>query len=70
MLDDPEGPPLGSVHRIVDGAPELVVGGLVMPHGIAFDGDGNLYVTINTLMSGPDMPASQVIRMDGVAAPA
>ena len=67
LFDDPEGPPVGSVHRVVDGTPEVVVEGLVMPHGIAFDGDGNLFITINTLLSGPGMPAAQVVRMDGVA---
>ena len=41
--------------------------GVMMPHGIAFDADGNLYVAINSLMSGPDMAAGQVIRIDGVA---
>lgn len=39
-----------------------------MPHGLAFDADGNLYVAINSLVSGPGMPAGQVIRIDGVAA--
>jgi hypothetical protein len=40
----------------------------MMPHGVAFDAEGNLYVAINSLMSGPDMPAGQIIRIDGVAA--
>lgn len=65
--DVPEPGP-GSVVRITaDGAVEPVVEGLMMPHGVAFDAEGNLYVAINTLMSAPDMPAGQVIRIDGVA---
>ena len=72
LFDNPEGPPIGTIFRVNtgDGTVEPVVEGLVMPHGIAFDGDGNLYVTIYTLMSGPGMPAGEVVRIDGIAAPA
>ncbi len=71
LFDDPEGAPVGTIFRVLaDGTVEPVVEGLVMPHGIAFDGDGNLYVTIYILMSGPGMPAGQVVKFDGIAAPA
>jgi len=72
LFDSFDGPPVGTVFRVdvADGAVEPVVDGLVMPHGIAFDGEGNLYVTIYTLMSGPGAPAGQVVRFDGIAAPA
>lgn len=64
-----QGPGPGRVVRITpDGAIEPVVEGVMMPHGVAFDAEGNFYVAINTLMSGPGMPAGQVIRIDGVAA--
>jgi len=63
-----QGPGPGRVLQITpDGTVTPVVEGVMMPHGVTFDADGNLYVAINTLMSGPDMPAGQVIRMDGVA---
>jgi sugar lactone lactonase YvrE len=72
LFDDPAGPPMGSVFRVntADGTAEPVVQGLMMPHGIAFDGDGNLYVTVYALVSGPGMPAGVVARFDGIAAPA
>ena len=61
-------PGLGSVVRITaDGEIEPVLEGVFMPHGIAFDADGNMYVAINSLVSGPDMAGGQVIRVDGVA---
>lgn len=64
--DAPPGP--GSVVRITaDGTVETVVEAVMMPHGLAFDTEGNLYIAINSLMSAPDMPAGQVIRIDGVA---
>lgn len=64
-----QGPGPGRVVQITpDGTVTPVVEGVMMPHGVAFDADGNLYVAINTLMSGPGMPAGQVIRVDGVAA--
>jgi hypothetical protein len=71
LFDDPAGAPIGTIFRVLpDGTAEPAVEGLVMPHGITFDGDGNLYVTIYTLMSGPGMPAGAVVRIDGVAPPA
>jgi outer membrane protein assembly factor BamB len=68
-----EGSPEPGPGRVVrmspDGATiEPVVEGIMMPHGVAFDAEGNMYVAINTMMSGPGMPAGQVIRIDGVAA--
>lgn len=63
-----QGPGPGRVMQIApDGTMTPVIEGVMMPHGVAFDADGNLYVAINTLMSGPGMPAGQVIRMDGIA---
>lgn len=72
LFDDPEGAPVGTIFRVDtgEGTVEPVVEGLVMPHGIAFDGDGNLYATVYALMSGPGMPAGEVVRIDGIAAPA
>ncbi len=69
LFDDPAGAPTGTIFRVNtgEGTVEPVVEGLVMPHGIAFDGDGNLYVTVYVLMSGPGAPAGQVVRIDGIA---
>lgn len=59
----------GRVVRITaDSTVEPVVEAVFMPHGLAFDADGNLYVAINSLMSGPGMAAGQVVRVDGVVA--
>lgn len=61
----------GSIVRIYgDGTVETVVEGLPTPHGTAFDVAGNMYVAINSLAMGPGSPAGQVIRLDGIAAPA
>lgn len=70
MVEGSDQPGPGRVVRMnpADGTIEPVVEGIMMPHGTAFDAEGNLYVAINTLMSGPGMPAGQVIRIDGVAA--
>ena len=69
LVEGAEEPGPGRVVRMsTDGEIEVVLEGVMMPHGIAFDVDGNLYVAINSLISGPDMPAGQVIRVDGVAA--
>lgn len=50
-----------------DGTVERVVEGLFFPHGIAFDATGNLFVTVNSIISGPDAPLGQVLRIDGIA---
>ena len=64
-----EVPAPGNVYRInADGTPEIVVADLFFPHGIAFDTEGNLYVAVNSIISAPDAPAGQVIRIDGIAA--
>lgn len=70
FVEGMEEPGPGRVVRMnpADGVIETVVEGIMMPHGTAFDAEGNLYVAINSLMSGPGMPAGQVIRIDGVAA--
>ncbi len=63
-----EQPAPGNVFRInTDGTTEAVVEGLFLPHGIVFDDDGNLYVSTNSIISGPDAPLGQVLRIDGVA---
>ena len=65
-----EEPVPGSVHRInADGTHEPVVEGLFFPHGIAFDAEGNLYVTVNSIISGPDAPLGQVAKFAGIATP-
>jgi sugar lactone lactonase YvrE len=64
-----EMPAPGAVYRInADGSTEAVVEGLFFPHGIAFDEAGNLFVTVNSIISGPDAPLGQVLRFDGIAA--
>ena len=73
LSDDFEGeqPGPGNVFRIgADGTLETVVEGLFFPHGLAFDDDGNLYVTTNAIISAPDAPLGQVLRFDGIATPA
>jgi outer membrane protein assembly factor BamB len=63
-----EMPAPGNVFRInADGTLEAVVEGLFFPHGIAFDADGNLFVTVNSIISAPDAPMGQVLRFDGIA---
>jgi sugar lactone lactonase YvrE len=65
-----EMPAPGNVIRInADGSTENVVEGLFFPHGIAFDTEGNLYVSTNSIISGPDAPLGQVLRIDGIAPP-
>jgi hypothetical protein len=61
-------PAPGAVMRIkADGSVETVVDGLFLPHGIAFDADGNLFVVTNSIISGPDAPLGMVLRVDGIA---
>jgi hypothetical protein len=63
-----EAPAPGNIYRIYeDGTSEIVVADLFFPHGIAFDAEGNLYVAVNSIISAPDAPAGQVIRIDGIA---
>ncbi len=64
-----DAPAPGNVLRInADGSVEPVVEGLFLPHGIAFDAKGNLFVATNSIISGPDAPLGQVLRVDGIAA--
>lgn len=66
-----EQPAPGAVMRInADDSVETVVDGLFFPHGIAFDTAGNLFVATNSIISGPDAPLGQVLRIDGIATPA
>ncbi len=67
-----EMPAPGAVYRIeADGTVTPVVEGLFFPHGIGFDAaTGNLFVTTNSIISGPDAALGMVVRFDGVAAPA
>lgn len=66
---DPPAP--GTVIRInADDSTEAVVEGLFFPHGIVFDADGNLYVSVNSIISSPEAPLGQVLRFDGIAPPA
>lgn len=66
-----EMPAPGNVLRInEDGTIEPVVEGLFFPHGIVFDAKGNLFVSTNSIISSPDAPLGQVLRIDGVAKPA
>lgn len=63
-----EMPAPGAVYRInADGTLEPVVEGLFFPHGIEFDDTGNLFVTVNSIISAPDAPAGQVLRIDSIA---
>jgi streptogramin lyase len=64
-----QGPLPGNVVRIAeDGTAEVVVDGLFLPQGIAFDAAGNLFVATGSIFLGPDGPPGQVLRCDGVAA--
>jgi len=70
LTDDFSGemPAPGNVFRInADGTLDPVVEGLFFPHGIAFDAEGNLYVTVNSIISAPDAPLGQVLRIDAIA---
>ncbi len=59
-------PAPGNVVRVLaDGTQEVVVDGLMLPNGIAFDATGNLYVVVGTVSMGP--PAGMILRIDGIA---
>jgi sugar lactone lactonase YvrE len=63
-------PALGRVVRIGEnGNNDVVVDGLPVPNGIAFDKDGNLYVVANTVGQPGAAPNGQLLRCDGIAAP-
>jgi hypothetical protein len=57
----------GSVERILpNGSTERVMDGLFLPHGVAVDDAGNLYVTVNSIAFGPEA-AGQLLRCEGMA---
>jgi hypothetical protein len=57
----------GSVERILpNGSTERVLDGLFLPHGVAVDDAGNLYVTVNSIAFGPEA-AGQLLRCEGLA---
>lgn len=59
----------GRVLRILaDGTKQVAVSGVNKPNGIAFDGDGNLFVAVNSDTPPQAGPQGQVLRFDGVAA--
>jgi hypothetical protein len=62
-------PAPGNVVRILeDGTQEIVADGIMLPNGITFDVDGNLFVVAGAL--GVTGPAGMVLRFDAVATPA
>jgi hypothetical protein len=68
FLAQPPAP--GRVVRIGDnGNNEVVVDGLPVPNGIAFDKDGNLFVVANTVGQPGAAPNGQLLRCDGIASP-
>ncbi len=61
-----EMPEPGNVVRILeDGSQEVVVDGLMLPNGIAFDENGDLLVVVNSVSLGE--PNGQLLRCEGVA---
>lgn len=64
FLGQPPAP--GNVVRILgDGSQEIVVDGLMLPNGIAFDQNNDLLVVTNTVSMGP--PNGQLLRCEGIA---
>jgi len=69
-LTNPVTPP-GGVFRLnaeLTEAEQVAEG--FFPHGIAFSPVGNLFVTLNSIISGPDAPLGMVVRFDDIAKPA
>ena len=61
-----EMPEPGNVVRILeDGSQEIVVDGLMLPNGIAFDENGDLLVVVNSVSLGE--PNGQLLRCEDVA---
>ncbi len=66
-----EPPEAGNVVRVLEnGTLEVVVPDLMLPNGIAFDPEGNLYIAAGTVTPPGAPPAGVVLRVDGVASPA
>jgi DNA-binding beta-propeller fold protein YncE len=61
-------PAPGSIVRINDdGTNEVVVPNLILPNGIAFDDDGNLFITVMAISAADSPPSGMVVRCDGIA---
>lgn len=61
-------PAPGSVVRVLaNGTIEPVVEGLMLPNGIAFDDQGNLFIAAGTVSFPGTEPMGMVLRCDGVA---
>lgn len=66
-----EVPEAGNVVRVLaDGSLEPVVEGLMLPNGIAFDPEGNLYIAAGTVTPPGAPPAGMLLKCAGVAPPA
>jgi len=64
-----EPPAPGNVVRLLgDGTAELVVADLMLPNGIGFDEEGNLYVAAGTVTPPGSPPAGVILKVGGVAA--
>ncbi|MGN6486167.1 MAG: ScyD/ScyE family protein [Thermomicrobiales bacterium] len=69
-LANPQTPPGGVFRLDADLATAEQVAEGFFPHGIAFSSVGNLFVTLNSSISGPDAPLGMVVRFDHIATPA
>ena len=69
-LANPQTPPGGVFRLDADLTTAEQVAEGFFPHGIAFSSVGHLFVTLNSIISGPDAPLGMVVRFDHVATPA
>ena len=64
-------PNSGRILRVLaDGTTQVVADGLNLPQGSTFDKVGNLYLAVNSSTSPQAGAQGQILRFDGVAAPA